>query len=438
MLDAEIHRERMKPHNIYANIGRDAWDYANDRVIGTGKGWNYNLVAENAGTRVGGVDDSLARETMPQREVSFAQSPEEQANQTLTETNVVNYANFNADREVLKKEFGLSKGLLDQAAGNINSDYFKKLSDHTSDTPEDLNAVNVFLDLVNYLNGSEFESYTSWAEATAKMDDQLAEKAKNLPSKIEDREYNKNAINDLKERFKDRSDDQNDLLHHIKEYLCEAFCLIEIIEELGTVNIQDQTRVTDVQTPGDTNMFSFGTPARETTGFETFISPITGQSVKVVKTPYDLEKTRGTVQISGGDQTSKTLYTSYPAKSPNERLIDMKNSTWKTKETVHHQGRVDMRNKVLYNVGPREAYVVDRTFDGDLNFLGLGELSHDGELIIKRRPEKEYFVEATYDGEHQNSESKVTHAMRRDLFKHMDQEHQDIMSSPAKYRRGPL
>lgn len=98
-----------------------------------------------------------------------------------------------------------------------------------------------------------------------------------------------------------------------------------------------------------------------------------------------------------------------------------------------------MDKKILYNVGPREAYVVDKTFDGDLNFLQLSKFSHDGELIIKRRPATEYVVsiDTNYEGEHQNSRSRVTHEMRRKLFSDMNDEHEFIVSSPKKYRRIP-
>ena len=43
IMNAELLKDRMKPKNIVKDIGRDHWDYANDRVIGTGRGWNWNV-----------------------------------------------------------------------------------------------------------------------------------------------------------------------------------------------------------------------------------------------------------------------------------------------------------------------------------------------------------------------------------------------------------
>jgi hypothetical protein len=162
--------------------------------------------------------------------------------------------------------------------------------------------------------------------------------------------------------------------------------------------------------------------------------------VQYIRSPADFEKSKGTIGIHRSSSPGKTIYASYPKKSANERLIDMKNSTWKTKETVHHQGRVNMQNKLLYNVGPREAYVVDKTFDGDMNFLGLGDLSHEGELIVKRRPAPEYYVEvdSKYENEHKDSKSRITREMRNKLMEDMNGEHNYIIDSPNKYRRAAI
>lgn len=201
----------------------------------------------------------------------------------------------------------------------------------------------------------------------------------------------------------------------------------------------DKTRFTDQLVPDSTakgpGMYSFGTPNKNESAYETYISPITGKSVHYIKSPDDYEKTRGSAQMAKTESPIKNLYASYPKKSPNERLIDIKNATWKTKNTIHNQRRVNMDGKLLYNVGPRESYVVDKTFDGDLNFLALGALSHEGDLIAKRKPNREYVVEVDYSNELEKSKSRITHDMRRRLFEDMNEEHDVIVSSPHKYRR---
>lgn len=187
----------------------------------------------------------------------------------------------------------------------------------------------------------------------------------------------------------------------------------------------------------DTKAFSFGTPFKETSKYETYISPITGKSVRFVRTPEEGDQARGEVDMRRSASAGKSLYADYPLKSPNERLIDIKNSTWRTKNTMAMHGRVDLTNKLLYNIGPREAYVVDKTFDREMNFLQLGKLSHDGELIVKRKPNREYVVDIdpNYRAGDGTTRSRVTHEMRRKLFDEMDQEHEIVVSSPHKYRR---
>ena len=183
--------------------------------------------------------------------------------------------------------------------------------------------------------------------------------------------------------------------------------------------------------------FTFGTPAKETGSEEQFISPITGKSVRFEKSPEETEESPGPKNLYRSGSASKTLYSSYPCKSPNERLIDIKNSTWRTKHEMAMHGRLDPSKKLLYTIGPREAYVVDKAFDRDMNFLKLGELSKDGEIVFNKTGEKEYVIDPNtqYQEEYSPSKSKVTHDMRRKLFKDMDTEHQVVLESPKKYKR---
>ena len=59
---------------------------------------------------------------------------------------------------------------------------------------------------------------------------------------------------------------------------------------------------------------------------------------------------------------------------------------------MSYHGR-HLGNKLLYTVGPREAYVVDKLFDRDMNFLKLGELSHEGEILCQKKANRDYVVD---------------------------------------------
>lgn len=149
IMDSEIHRERMKPKNIYKNIGQDAWDYANDRVIKTGNGWNWNLIntqggqpAEATSEFQPNLDDTLMRASPGARETVETIRVDPAA--SLTEANVVNYADYNADSEVLIKEYTLSKNLLEQAIASINSDNIQQLKEIPNESNINANAAFVF------------------------------------------------------------------------------------------------------------------------------------------------------------------------------------------------------------------------------------------------------------------------------------------------------
>lgn len=72
IMNAEILKERMKPENIQDNIGRDQWDYSNDKIIGTGRGLNWEVVNKEYNEKLIGstgkfqeTDDTFMRASGP-------------------------------------------------------------------------------------------------------------------------------------------------------------------------------------------------------------------------------------------------------------------------------------------------------------------------------------------------------------------------------------
>ena len=43
IMNAELLKDRMKPKNIAKDVGRDHWDYENDRAGGAQRVWNWNF-----------------------------------------------------------------------------------------------------------------------------------------------------------------------------------------------------------------------------------------------------------------------------------------------------------------------------------------------------------------------------------------------------------
>jgi len=190
----------------------------------------------------------------------------------------------------------------------------------------------------------------------------------------------------------------------------------------------------DISNARDTNMFSFGTPARLREGEDNLNSE--GRSVHFQQTPVNMAGSP--IEPESMVKTEKKGKSKFIPKSPNMRLIDIKNSTWKTKNQLAANAR-HLDRKMLYTVGPNEAYVVDRTFDKDMNFLELGAMSHEGEELVKKQPQREYTVtlHSGYDNEHAGSKSKVSPSMRNKLYEDMAKEHEIVVSSPKKYPRKP-
>lgn len=242
IMNAELLRERMKPKNIIHNIGRDQWDYANDRVIGTGKGWNYNAMdaqlhkprMKSVGRTPEAVDDSLMRETAPTRARETTASFGQRLQSPLTEANVVSYSEF-ANLEVLQKEFALGKDLLQKAIDNINRDYINALARHRDAADHEISTGRVFLKMLSMLSGRDLEgALDNWEELSQHFDESLQGRLERVPDQIEDRRYNKDEVDKLREDFKMKAgaEEERGVMHNVKEFLCEAFCLIEIVEEL--------------------------------------------------------------------------------------------------------------------------------------------------------------------------------------------------------------
>lgn len=171
MMNAEILKERMKPEVIRDNIGRDQWDYSNDKIIGTGNGWNYNVFNPDfARTKETGrfadQDDSLMRASGP----AF---PEGSGNKDNTVTiyqeqtnqeNSASYADY-ADLEVLDKEFVLGKSLLLKAINNVTPEYLNSLKEHKDATDQEVHTARTLIKLVWHLNDSKDQAeLKEWSE----------------------------------------------------------------------------------------------------------------------------------------------------------------------------------------------------------------------------------------------------------------------------------
>lgn len=240
MMNAEIHKERMKPENIYKEIGRDQWEYANEGHVRTGNKWNHNVMnSENYNQQAQNVeasdegDDSLMRATGPSGAGKTMATIREFHGSPLTEENVIGYNEY-SNIEVLEKEFSLGKNLLEKAIDNLEGS-INNLNDHSDPSEEDLSTANIFFKILSMLDNEDFESVGSWKEITG-FNEEIMPTLKQVPNKIEEGKFEKEKVDVLRDDFKMRSEEnEHPDIKNLKEFLCEAFCLIEIIQELNEI-----------------------------------------------------------------------------------------------------------------------------------------------------------------------------------------------------------
>lgn len=221
MMNAELLKDRMKPKNIIQDVGRDHWDYSNDRVIGTARAWNWNVIqADLRGEEE--PDDSLMRASGPINIIDTSGRKTDVTNNLpQDQARVISYADY-ADLDVLNKEFMLGKGLLLKAIDNITPKYLDSLKEHTEASANEIQLISTLLNLLEALNKSKnFDSLNSWGEVCEHLNSNLINKLDSVSDKIQQRNYNKDQLNQIREEFKIKpgSSNQDDILNRFKEVM---------------------------------------------------------------------------------------------------------------------------------------------------------------------------------------------------------------------------
>ncbi len=255
MMNSEIHKERMKPKNIYADIGRDQYEYTQDKYIGTGKGWNRNVLdAQNEQTMYQNDEvaesDTLMRATGPAGAIQTTGSFPEGMQSPLTEANLA-VANDYEKVGNLERELILCKELVEKAIENLNEEAMENLKNHSNASEEDLSYANVLFKMLAMLDDEETESVENWDDLTGFNTDTI-NKLRNVSHKIEDRNFDRDQVDSLKEEFKIKNQENDEAegehenvdIQNLKEFLLEAFCLIEIVQEIQALRGKDIMRTT--------------------------------------------------------------------------------------------------------------------------------------------------------------------------------------------------
>ena len=195
---------------------------------------------------------------------------------------------FEADSDILTKELELGKDLLVKASDKIDEAYLKSLSDsaNTNLIDQEKELVIIFLNILDLVNEGTYSADLTWDQASEKIQNQAntVHKIKNFAVLVENQRVNAGDVIDIKNRFISASppaENASGQADPIRDFLCEFFCLVDIVEELriGTSpeKLRSPARGAAANGAQDTSLQDFKSPAgtREGVGIDpSMISPI--------------------------------------------------------------------------------------------------------------------------------------------------------------------
>lgn len=132
--------------------------------------------------------------------------------------------------QALENEFSLGKDLLEKAISNIDQDSIERLKNYNEATDGELSTANVFFKMLAMLNNSDGLNASNWRELSGFNEATLTQ-ISNVSTQIEEINFKKEKVDTLRKEFKMKNDENEDI-KNLKEFLCETFCLIEIVQEL--------------------------------------------------------------------------------------------------------------------------------------------------------------------------------------------------------------
>ena len=134
---------------------------------------------------------------------------------------ITSYADY-ADIDVLNREFILGKELLIKAIKNITPEYLNSLKEHTNASDFEIHYSATILNLLRILNKTKnADSLSNWAQICEHLNDDFLTQLSNLPEKIQQRDYDREKVFEIREQFRIKPESSNDsrILHNFKEAL---------------------------------------------------------------------------------------------------------------------------------------------------------------------------------------------------------------------------
>ena len=140
------------------------------------------------------------------------------------------------EERVLHKEFMLGKDLIREAANHITEESLLDLASDNHLSSNDQNLARTFLGLLELINYGNPKKYHSWhrVQSSLGFTQDWIDKIDDFEIMIERYTFSKDLIQKLKTEFTKYAQYSSEKAYvaNIREYLCEAFCLLDILEEL--------------------------------------------------------------------------------------------------------------------------------------------------------------------------------------------------------------
>ncbi|CAI2362035.1 unnamed protein product [Moneuplotes crassus] len=140
------------------------------------------------------------------------------------------------EERVLNKEFSLGKDLIREAANHITEESLRDLVADNDLSPADQSIIKTFIGLLELINHGKPKEYLAWhrIQTSLSFTEDWINRIDDFETMIEHYTFPQELINGYKEEFKRHAQLSSDKAYvsNLREYLCEAFCLLDILEEI--------------------------------------------------------------------------------------------------------------------------------------------------------------------------------------------------------------
>ena len=166
-----------------------------------------------------------------------------------------------ADDDILLKELELNKGLIAKGIEKLSPEFIAKAVEQKELTEEDHKLFEILLQLVSLVSSGKLRTFSDWAEVKQSLLDQkevLRHQLHNYAILVENGRIADEDIKTLKEDFTDAQPSEKGVpgIFDLRELLCEAFCLVDILNEIQMSLSPERRHTPSVPLNGDGASFS--------------------------------------------------------------------------------------------------------------------------------------------------------------------------------------